>query len=162
MKQKRIFILAMMTVIITLACTCPISGGGPRFYEPTRIQNLRTGDVQITLIWNNTNDLDLWVTDPYGTRIYYGNRRSNSGGALDVDANPACNNPNPQPVENIYWPSGQAPTGTYTIEVHYYSTCESTVETPFVVRVLVDGRVREFQQTATREGETLTIYQFTR
>lgn len=161
MKHKQFLILAMMMIIITLACTCPISGNSG-FYEPTRIQNLRTGDVQITLIWNNTNDLDLWVTDPNGTRIYYGNRRSSSGGSLDVDANPACNHLNPQPVENIYWPAGQAPNGNYTIEVHYYSPCESTIETPFVVRVLVDGRVREFRQTATRQGETLTIYQFTR
>ncbi|MEZ0395400.1 MAG: hypothetical protein ABWK53_03070 [Anaerolineales bacterium] len=161
MKHKRIYILLVMTLIITLACTCPISGGSG-FYEPTRIQNLRTGDVQITLIWNNTNDLDLWVTDPYGTRIYYGNRHSSSGGSLDVDANPACNNLNPQPVENIYWPSGGAPLGHYTVEVHYYSTCESTVETPFVVRVLVDGRVREFRQTASQENQTIQVYEFDR
>lgn len=38
-----------------------------------------TGDVQVTLTWNNTADLDLYVTEPNGETIYYGNRQSEIG-----------------------------------------------------------------------------------
>ena len=43
------------------------------------------GDVQITLTWDNTADLDLHVIDPQGERIAYFSPTSTSGGMLDVD-----------------------------------------------------------------------------
>lgn len=51
---------------------------------------LGTGDVQVTLRWVGTNDLDLHVTDPAGETIYFGNRSSGSDGQLDVDSNAGC------------------------------------------------------------------------
>ena len=57
------------------------------FEAPTDGIVLQTGDVQVTLRWNTTDDLDLWVTDPFGDRVYYGNSQVASGGQLDVDAN---------------------------------------------------------------------------
>lgn len=129
---------------------------------PTRVQSLGTGDVQATLIWNSTNDLDLWVTDPRGTLIYFNNRTSSSGGELDVDANPGCQNPTNQPVENIFWPAGKAPTGEYVISVNYFQGCETSLPTSFTLRVLVDGQEQTFSGALTTVGETQEIYHFRR
>ncbi|MBK6647474.1 MAG: hypothetical protein IPG44_17300 [Anaerolineales bacterium] len=106
----------------------------------TRVETLGTGDVQVTLIWDSVNDLDLWVTDPNGETIYYQHKNSASGGELDVDANPGCENKTSSPVENIYWSTGEAPDGTYTIAVQYFKVCQSEVRTPFTITLKVNGR----------------------
>ena len=43
------------------------------------------GDVKVTMSWNNLSDVDLHVIDPYGERIYYHHKSSQSGGILDFD-----------------------------------------------------------------------------
>jgi hypothetical protein len=95
-----------------------------------------TGDVGVTLSWATEDDLDLHVTDPSGEEIYYGHRTSASGGVLDVDSNAGCANPQSLPVENIFWGTGAAPQGTYTVRVDYW--CGSG-DVDFSVRTLVDG-----------------------
>ena len=75
-----------------------------------------TGDVQLTLTWSSTADLDLAVTEPDGTAISYQDTGPTStGGELDVDSNVGCADDGA--VENIFWPSGDAPTGSYTVTV---------------------------------------------
>ena len=48
--------------------------------ERDSIPSLTTGDITFTLIWHTTDDLDLWVTDPSGEKIYYDDPVSDSGG----------------------------------------------------------------------------------
>jgi|YNPNPStandDraft_1061719.scaffolds.fasta_scaffold41336_2 Uncharacterized protein conserved in bacteria len=132
------------------------------FPSSTRVATLGTGDVQITLIWDSTNDLDLWVTDPQGTVIFYDHPTSASGGELDVDANPGCQNLTSQPVENIYWPPDGAPEGEYIVAVNYFQQCSYDAVTPFTVRVLVDGQVQTFSGSVSVVGETQEIYRFKR
>jgi len=98
-------------------------------YYPEGCQNppvTGSGDVKATLTWGSAADLDLHVTDPSGDEIYFGNDASESGGALDVDANAACWSVASQPTENIYWPSGGAPAGTYHVQVVTWSPCDET------------------------------------
>jgi uncharacterized protein YfaP (DUF2135 family) len=118
--------------------------------------------VQVTLLWNSTNDLDLWVTDPNGAEIFYQNREATSGGILDVDANPGCQSLTSQPVENIFWPQAEAPTGGYVISVNYFSQCSATASTSFTVRVLVDGVVQEFSGVVSVANEKVEVYRFER
>jgi len=81
-------------------------------------EGAKSSDVQISLMWNNYNDLDLHVLSPSGERIHNGNRNSSCGGQLDVDANE--NAESKKPVENVFWPEGRAPPGKYQVFVHYY------------------------------------------
>ena len=83
-----------------------------------------TGDVQLTLEWESAADLDLAVVEPDGTETYFSNKGpSPSGGQLDVDSNISCEDDDgvPGAVENIFWPTGDAPSGTYTVKVTGYT-----------------------------------------
>jgi Ca-activated chloride channel homolog len=43
-------------------------------------------DLRITLAWDADNtDIDLWVTDPNGEKVYYGHRLSHQGGRISRD-----------------------------------------------------------------------------
>jgi hypothetical protein len=96
---------------------------GPAFLVTFAIQEVGTGDVQVSLSWDTETDVDLHVVDPTGEEIYYGNTSSESGGQLDLDSNAGCgidgiNN------ENITWPTGMAPSGTYVVRVNFWSDCD--------------------------------------
>lgn len=105
-------------------------------------------DIRISLMWDNRNDLDLHVTTPGGETIYYGNKKSRCGGALDVDRN--VNGETMTPIENTRWPAGKALSGRYKVYVHLYSTHgDFGPDTPFVVELEVGGTVRRFQGKTT-------------
>lgn len=91
---------------------------------PLNFIPVRGGDVQISISWDNSNDVDLHVIDPDGFEIYYAARTSTSGGELDLDSNVGCN-PGPQ-NENIYWATGGAPAGDYQVLLHLYTSCTTS------------------------------------
>jgi hypothetical protein len=99
--------------------------------------NAQGGEIQISLSWNNYNDLDLHCIDPSGEEIWFNNRRSrHTGGELDVDKN--ANYPyTSNAVENIYWPVNHAPVGRYRVFVVYYAPHDPTNLTAFTVRTVV-------------------------
>jgi hypothetical protein len=103
--------------------------------------SLGSGDVQATLRWDNNDDMDLHVIDPAGDEIYYRNTSVDSGGQLDHDNIPGCDAPEVGNgnAENIFWPSGDAPAGSYTVFVHEYNNC-SQVNALWTLTVRVDGR----------------------
>ena len=84
------------------------------------------GDLQVSLLWNSPADIDLHVIDAWDEEIYYANSESESGGILDHDSNAACNESLDHPIENIYWPQGTAPSGTYTAYARVWSECDTT------------------------------------
>jgi hypothetical protein len=102
-----------------------------------------TGDVQVTVAWDTDADVDLHVVDPGGSEIYWGSRQSPSGGALDLDSNAACQRDNVR-NENITWPVGTAPQGTYTVRVDYWSNCDAPA-TNFTVLIHNEGTNDVFQ-----------------
>jgi hypothetical protein len=106
---------------------------------------LGTGDVQITLVWEDANDLDLRVTDPFGNIITYDHPTSPTGGELDVDANAICEiNVSSSPRENVFWPVGRAPRGEYRVRVEYFFPCtHPSMPTHYSVVVRVDGATYE-------------------
>ncbi|MEM6326704.1 MAG: hypothetical protein AAF791_06245 [Bacteroidota bacterium] len=94
------------------------------------------GDVQVSLTWDTTADIDLWVTDPSGELIAYFNRTSESGGQLDVDDRDGFG------PENIFWPTGGAPQGTYTVDVDHFSGASPT---GYSVTTVVQGQTQTFR-----------------
>ena len=123
-----------------------------------------TGDVQVTLSWNANVDIDLHVKDPSGAEVYYNNPTVSSGGQLDLDNK--CSNFVMGKPENIYWPTGKAPAGTYIVSVNYYADCTSSA-TPtgpvdWTVTTKVNGKTNTFTGTLNNEGDTqeVTTFQF--
>ena len=123
-----------------------------------RREEAKTGDVQISLMWDNFNDLDLHCADPSGEKIFYGHKRSSSAGELDVDMN-ARGPYSSQPVENIYWPTNGAPEGRYQIWVNHYSLHSPVNETPYTIAIKQGGKTQEFRGTI-RHGQTNMVHTF--
>jgi len=125
-----------------------------------RQHNAGTGDLRISLMWSNTNDLDLHVVDPSETEIYYQRRRSPTGGLLDIDMNASPPLQSPA-VENVFWPERGAPSGRFRVYVNHFRTYDRTDETPFTVRILIRGRTTDFRGSI-RFGETKRlVHEFT-
>ena len=129
---------------------------------PSSVVTLGTGDVQVTLRWDSFDDLDLKVTDPNGETIFYQNSSARlSGGELDVDANRGCTADHGRnPVENIYWPQGNAPYGEYKVEVILYQACEGLGRPiDFSLDILVQGEaVTKYNGTVTGRKNQETLY----
>jgi len=117
-----------------------ISPYGNHIFQVTPVG---TGDIQATLSWDTPADLDLYVVDPFGCEIYYGNRSCPSGGELDLDSNAGCGGADVR-AENVFWPAGQAPVGNYTVRVNHWSNC-SAGTTNWSVTVNACGRTEVFE-----------------
>jgi hypothetical protein len=100
-----------------------------------------SGQIQVTLSWGTGADMDLYVYDPSGYQIYYGNTTSPSGGVLDHDARGYCTGNGT--IENVYWSTPRPPAGNYTVEVHYWGDCGdgAAIPTPVQVSISVGGQI---------------------
>jgi hypothetical protein len=118
--------------------------------------DIGTGDVQLTLTWASDADLDLAVTEPDGTQIWYSAKGPTAtGGQLDVDSNIGCENDGS--VENIFWPPGDAPSGTYTVTVTGFSV-DGCGGGDFSLDITVAGEVStETGSVAEDEVRTFTV-----
>ena len=110
-----------------------------------------TGDVQVTLAWDADSDVDLHVIDPNGDEVYWANREVASGGQLDLDSNAGCGIDGIR-NENVTWPVGTAPQGTYTVRVDYWSSC-GVGATDYTVLVNNGGNVEVFSGRFTGDGD---------
>jgi len=121
--------------------------------------NLGTGDVQVTLLWADGNDLDLHVIDPSGAEIYFSNPKSPSGGTLDHDDTAGCASTGTH-VENVFWAVGGAPPGRYRVFVENYSSCGNPSR--YTLRATAKGQVA-ISSSATvgaHEGDQTPVSEF--
>ena len=103
-----------------------------------------SGEVQISLAWDDYNDLDLHLFCPSGERIYFNNKKSECGGVLDVDMN--VRPVSKTPVENVVWRQN-APLGTYKVGVHFYKYHRKRRTKrlcKFRLRVVTHGQSKEY------------------
>ena len=124
-------------------------------------EGARSSDVQVSLMWNNYNDLDLHIVCPSGERIHGGNKISACGGELDVDANVRAETR--KPVENVFWPEGTAPGGQYHVYVHYYKKHKkrrSKDPTKFQIMVNSGGEMTEYSAELSKGDPIMQVCSF--
>jgi len=129
------------------------------FHDRLAREGAQTGQVQVSLIWDNKNDLDLSVVCPSGERISFDNKLSSCGGQLDVDMNESPTSE--QPVENIFWAVGAAPKGEYKVLIEHFEHHAEEDLTPY--RVLVDdgNGPKEYRGEITNDEPPRLVCVFT-
>ncbi|MFN8651249.1 MAG: hypothetical protein U0133_05035 [Gemmatimonadales bacterium] len=147
------------------------SGVGAYARQAMRFLQVGTGDIQISVAWDDSADVDLHVIDPNGDHIFFGNRTVGSGGTLDLDANAACGRNTPpgggDPTfvsnENVVWPAGKAIPGQYVVFLHLWSACGLTT-TNYVATVQRAGAQPQIVQgtfTGTAsQVDTVSVFSY--
>lgn len=118
----------------------------------------QTGEISFRLLWDGKADLDLHVVDPGGghTGIPFmaaaardpqryaqlqaemvagKNLEGKSAGIIDIDCNADTERVCPNPMENIFWPIGKAPRGSYQVWVELFQQVEGSGEVPYVLEI---------------------------
>lgn len=98
-------------------------------------------DLQVTLRWDSTEDLDLHLDEPAADggvcEIWYAQRTpACAQGSLDLDSQAACSM-DLVLIENIIYPAdgGRPNPGTYAVRVDHYTSCSPIQWVPFEVEV---------------------------
>jgi hypothetical protein len=134
------------------------SGGGgntgnDEMSKLLRAAGAKTGALTCSLMWHNTDDLDLHCNTPNGSHIYHGNKQS-AGGELDVDMNASSLVTNA--VENIYFrDSPQA--GRYKFWVKNYKS-RNDGPTPFTIRMMKGGKTED--KEFVWHDDDVTVFEF--
>ncbi|MER8814673.1 hypothetical protein [Mesorhizobium sp. M0965] len=105
------------------SCAPPVPEPKPEL-DPVKEADIRVieangeqGYTQVTLIWNNRTDLDLFVKCPGGEMVPLSGTLA-CGGKHDIDTN--LNGERTDPVEHISWAS-KPPPGHYEVYVRMYN-----------------------------------------
>ncbi len=125
--------------------------------------DLPQGDIEVSLYWSTSADLQLLVRDPAGESVFDDIPRVASGGILqeagNVNCIPAATG---SPVSYIYWPAGTMRPGTYEVEVWYQNACsELPPAVDFTLLIEVNGQVvadaRQFPLLGQRYVSNFTV-----
>lgn len=127
--------------------------------ERVEIGGGRIGAVNVILTWNTDADLDLHVKCPSGKEIYFSSQRE-CGGVLDLDANSNDSNKTTSPAENVTWPEGAAPSGTYKVEVHLYNRRNASQPVEFKVELLINREVKETYNLRAETQAKIPVFEF--
>jgi uncharacterized protein YfaP (DUF2135 family) len=100
----------------------------------------------VTLLWSQSADLDLYVTDPRQETVYFANPASGSGGRLEQDQ--ACGGDTAPSSERVIWQA--PPAGRYRVGVDYHTACGRS-RRAVAFRVVVDARGRREEATGWLE-----------
>jgi hypothetical protein len=100
-------------------------------------------DLRVTISWNtDATDVDLWVIEPDGTKVFYSHNRSKSGGELSQDQT--------QGYGPERYRIGKAQAGTYKVLVHYFRPNPNLLGGETHVHVTVTRFAGTPQETAQR------------
>jgi len=126
------------------------------------VKQVSTGALQISLSWDQNDDVDLYVYTPNGgKKIFFGNHRRDEHdglGELDVDSNAGCTIDEIN-SENIFFEETPIEDGEYLVVAHLYQKCRSS--TPGArYNVTVNGKLvtekgLSFSDSAQGDGASL-------
>lgn len=143
----------------------PITHNGNYVITGAAPNNSTSYDVEITLHWNTTANMDLRVTGPDGYQIVPGVAPSPTGGYFQqpIGANEDCNTAEAAALEVITWDKGTAPSGLYQIQAEHVGECfpDQEANTLFWVSFKNDGPEVEFWVYFIEPGE-LFEFEFVR
>ena len=136
-------LVASTTNEVNVAVQTPTGDVSSPQILPLESIEVGTGEVQVSVSWDTPTDVDIWLIEPDGTRIFWAFTQSPAGGQLDLDSNPACflgniNN------ENITYEDGTPPSGEYSVVVDYFSDCGVAGDTNYLVTVRANGSISTF------------------
>jgi hypothetical protein len=109
---------------------------GTTVSKTTYLMRVGSGDVQINLHWKIFSDLDLHVIEPDDHEIYWEDATSPSGGQLDLDSWAQCSQGEGKGNENVFWPDGMAPKGTYRVLVDLFAPCGAAFPIQYRVSIV--------------------------
>ena len=151
--SKTVPIIIGAAVLGGVGVAVAASGGSGGNNPPPTTQP--AGPLAFRLTWGTNEDLDLHVTEPGGTEIYWDNMRSPSGGSLDHDV--VCQ----AGTETTSWPAGAAPRGVYVFWADYGSTvCGLGRTATFTLTVSRGNLVLQTQTGTIRQGSESTRFTF--
>ncbi|PJF39868.1 MAG: hypothetical protein CUN54_07440 [Phototrophicales bacterium] len=108
------------------------------FVPPSNV--LTSAGLQFALNWNTTADLNLEVRDPVGGSVFWNLPLTASGGSfISPNVNGGCEATTTGAAEQIQWPAGAVPTGSYEILVYYEDQCDSPETVDITVNATIDG-----------------------
>jgi hypothetical protein len=111
------------------------------FELPVSIIEVGTGQLQVSLSWDQPNDVDLHLVEPDGEEIYYGTDYSSNGGVLDLDSNPGCSIDGVQNENITYSNESTVEAGTYIVRVDLYDGCDVAAQTNYIVTARLNGEL---------------------
>lgn len=131
--------------------------------ERRRRRNGRVGDVTVTLVWDSEDDLDLCVVDPNQEKIWHKQKKSTSGGELDIDVNKHGNPPySSEPVENIRWIENP-PEGNYSVVINYFAKHSDLTEIPFYLEIKTNENIETYEGILKNVGQSINYsFNFTK
>jgi hypothetical protein len=100
-----------------------------------------TGKLQVSLSWDKESDVDLYLVEPNGTTIYYGNPNSTNGGNLDVDSNAGCSIDGIKNENITYGDESIVEAGLYIVRVNLWAVCSVTEQINYTAIARLDGSV---------------------
>ncbi|MFW5793480.1 MAG: hypothetical protein ACOCWC_04280 [Bacteroidota bacterium] len=106
---------------------------------PVTIVEAGTGKLQASLSWDKEVDLDLYLVEPNGTTIYYGNNYSENGGNLDVDSNAGCSIDGIKNENITYGDEAIVEAGEYIVRVNLWSECGISDQINYIATANLDG-----------------------
>lgn len=123
------------------ALTADIDTVGGSWELDPRLTGLLDTDVRIVMEWTADDaDIDLWVDEPNGERVYYGNQLSSAGGQISND------------MTDGYGPEEyairRAPAGIYGVRVNGYDADRLNPNGPGHVLLRL---IRNFARTTQRD-----------
>ncbi len=98
-----------------------------------------TGKLQVSLSWDQINDVDLHLVEPNGAEIYYAIGSSANGGELDLDSNAGCNLDYVNNENITYAETTTVESGEYIVRVDFWDVCNVTEITNYSVTAYYEG-----------------------